>query len=69
MVENNMAVPEWLSCEKLREISDLPSYGFRLGFDHTFTEKCGPFMMPRMHQIPGFLGVSLRYQQNMLKIA
>ena len=51
---------EWLDAACLSQIKGLPDYGFRLNFDHEFKEKCTPFMMPRLHQIPGFLSMSFR---------
>ena len=53
-------VKPWLSTDPMEHIAGLPDYGFRLPFDHVFTEKCWPFMRPHLHQIPQFLGFAYR---------
>jgi len=51
---------EWLSTTPLAQIDGLPEFGFRLPFDHVFTEPCKPFSMPRIHQLPSFVGLAYR---------
>ena len=51
---------EWLSTEPLEKVDSLPDFGFRLRFDHKFTEHCRPFTMPRLNQIPDLIGMAFR---------
>lgn len=51
---------EWLRCSPREEVDGLPDFGFRLPFDHVFSESCKPFTMPRLHQIPPLVGMAYR---------
>jgi len=42
------------------EVEDVPHHGFRVGLDHQFQKKGKPFTVPRLHQLPAFIGLSLR---------
>ena len=54
------SIDEWLSMEPLERIDGLPEFGFRLRLDHTFTEQCKPFTMPRLNQLTGLIGLACR---------
>lgn len=44
-----------------REILDhVPNHGYRVKLDHKFSKKGEPFKTPRLHQLPSFIGLSLR---------
>ena len=51
---------EWLATDALKSIDGLPDFGFRLRFDHVFTESCKPFTTPRLHQLPSLIGIAYR---------
>ncbi|XP_074651855.1 non-lysosomal glucosylceramidase-like [Tubulanus polymorphus] len=45
----------------LEPIDGVPPYGWRVKCDYECKRKCGPFMVPRLKQIPYFVGLSVRY--------
>ena len=45
----------------------LPSYGWRVNLDNTFSLKPQPCFIPRWSQIPRLLGLGWRYVELMIK--
>lgn len=44
-----------------RDLLDhVPHHGYRVKLDHKFSKKGKPFTTPRLHQLPSFIGLSLR---------
>lgn len=42
------------------ELENVPHHGFRVALNHIFSKKGKPFTTPRLHQLPSFIGLSLR---------
>ncbi|XP_067928996.1 non-lysosomal glucosylceramidase-like isoform X1 [Watersipora subatra] len=49
-------------------LDHIPQHGFRVALNHRFSKKGKPFKTPRIHQLPSFIGLSLRYIKTWNKI-
>ena len=41
-------------------LEHVPHHGFRVGLNHKFLKNGKPFKTPRIHQLPAFIGLSVR---------
>ncbi|XP_041367827.1 non-lysosomal glucosylceramidase-like [Gigantopelta aegis] len=44
-------------------IDGVPDFGWRVPLTYKCQEKCGPFQSPRLKQLTGFVGLTVRYMQ------